>query len=59
MHGARAVALRVKTKSDRRSRWFQAVIARRGFNKGIVAMANKTARMAWAMVVRREDYARV
>lgn len=59
VHGARAVALRVKTKSDRRSRWFQAVIARRGFNKGIVAMANKTARMAWAMVVRREDYARV
>jgi transposase len=59
VHGARAVALRLKTKSDSRSRWFQAVIERRGFNKGIVAMANKTARMAWAMLIRQENYARV
>ena len=28
------------------------------FNKGIVAMANKTVRIAWAMLVRQEDYAR-
>jgi transposase len=58
VHGARAVALRLKTKSDPRSLWFQAVIDRRGFNKGIVAMANKTVRIAWAMLVRQEDYAR-
>ncbi len=57
VHGARAVALRLKTKSDARSRWFQAVIDRRGFNKGIVAMANKTVRIAWAMLMRQEDYA--
>jgi transposase len=59
VHGARAVALRLKTKNDPRSRWFQAVIDRRGFNKGIVAMANKTARMAWAMLIKQEDYAGV
>jgi len=53
IHGARAVALRLATKTDPRSRWFQAVIDRRGFNKGIVAMANKTARIAWALL-RRE-----
>ncbi|QEL26861.1 IS110 family transposase (plasmid) [Bosea sp. F3-2] len=58
VHGARAVALRLKTKTDPRSRWFQAVIDRRGFNKGIVAMANKTVRIAWAMLTRQEDYAR-
>ena len=58
VHGARAVALRLKTKSDPRSLWLQAVIDRRGFNKGIVAMANKTVRIAWAMLVRQEDYAR-
>ena len=58
VHGARAVALRLKTKTDPRSRWFQAVIDRRGFNKGIVAMANKTVRIAWAMLMRQEDYAR-
>ncbi|MER2264625.1 IS110 family RNA-guided transposase [Methylobacterium oxalidis] len=58
VHGARAVALRLATKTDPRSRWFQAVIDRRGFNKGIVAMANKTARIAWAMLQRQEDYVR-
>ena len=56
VHGARAVALRLATKADPRSRWFQAVIDRRGFNKGIVAMANKMARVAWAMLTRSEDY---
>lgn len=56
VHGARAVALRLTGKTDRRSRWFQAVIDRRGFNKGIVAMANKTARMAWAMLTQGKDY---
>jgi transposase len=59
VHGARAVALRLKTKSDPRSLWLQAVIDRRGFNKGIVAMANKTGRIAWAMLVRQKDYAHV
>ncbi|MCW6536003.1 IS110 family transposase [Sphingomonas lycopersici] len=58
VHGARAVALRLKAKTDARSLWFQAVIDRRGFNKGIVAMANKTVRIAWAMLIRQEDYAR-
>ena len=56
VHGARAVALRLAAKTDPRSRWFQAVIDRRGFNKGIVAMANKTARIVWAMLVRKENY---
>jgi transposase len=58
VHGARAVALRLATKTDPTSRWFQAVIDRRGFNKGIVAMANKTARIAWALLRREEDYVR-
>jgi transposase len=41
VHGARAVALRLATKTDPRSRWLQAVIDRRGFNRGIVAMARR------------------
>ena len=57
VHGARAVALRLATKTDPRSRWFQSVIDRRGFNKGIVAMANKMARVAWAMLTRKETFA--
>ena len=55
--GARAVALRLATKTDPRSRGFQAMIDRRSFNKGIVAMANETARMAWAMLTRDESCA--
>ncbi|MFV0448934.1 MAG: IS110 family transposase, partial [Vibrio sp.] len=30
--------------------------ARAGFNKACVALANKMARIAWAMVSRQEDY---
>jgi transposase len=56
IHGARAVALRLGAKTDDRSRWFQSVIDRRGFNKGLVAQANKTVRAAWAMLTRQEDY---
>jgi transposase len=33
VHGARSVAIRLKTKSDVRSLWFQAVIDRRGMNR--------------------------
>lgn len=57
VHGARAVALRLGAKADARSRWFQAVIDRRGFNKGIVAMANKIARTVWVVLTRQEAYA--
>lgn len=57
VHGARAVALHLGEKADRRSRWFRALIDRRGFNRGVVAMANKTARLAWVLMTRRETYA--
>lgn len=59
VHGARAIALRLRHKTDARSLWFQAVIDRRGFNKGVVAMANKIARMVWAVLTRKEVYAAV
>jgi transposase len=44
-------------RDDRRSAWLKAIIERRGFNKALVALANKTARIAWAMLTRRESYA--
>jgi transposase len=56
IHGARAVAQRVAPKTDTRSLWLQQVLERRGFNKGVVAMANKTARIAWAVLAREEGY---
>lgn len=54
--GARA-ALRVADKrNDRRSRWVVAVSARRGRNIAAVALANKNARTAWALLSRDEQY---
>jgi transposase len=35
----------------------KALRARRGFNRAIVALANKTARIAWALLSRKEEYA--
>ena len=56
IHGARA-ALRVAAKrEDRRSRWAVSVHARRGANIAAVALANKTARTAWALLRREHDY---
>lgn len=57
IHGARAVAMHLGEKADRRSRWFRTLIERRGFNRGIVGMANKTARLAWVLMTRKETYA--
>jgi len=41
---------------DRRSGWLQALLARRPTNVVLVAMANKTARTAWALLTRHETY---
>ena len=56
IHGARSVAFRASGRGDVRSRWLQALVARRGFNRAIVALANKTARIAWALLTRQEVY---
>lgn len=56
IHGARAVISRLAKHGDRRSVWLKALVARRGFNKALVALANKTARVAWALLTRKESY---
>ena len=50
VHGARAVVARASGKSDRLSRWLQRLCAERGVNKATVALANKMARMGWALL---------
>ena len=57
IHGARAVVTRLAKHQDRRSTWLKELVARRGFNRTIVAQANKTARIAWALLNRSEEYA--
>jgi len=56
VHGARAVVSRAEKKDDRLSRWINRVRAERGFNKATVALANKMARMAWAILAHDTVY---
>jgi transposase len=58
IHGARAVLRVVDRKTDTRSRWLQGVKARRGMNCASVAQANKTARVAWALLAKGDRYRR-
>jgi transposase len=45
-----------KDKDDRLSRWIIDLQSRRHANVVAVALANKMARMAWAMMTRDVDY---
>jgi transposase len=56
IHGARAVLKNCHHKQDKLSLWLQALIERRGFNKAAVALANKNARILWAMATQEKDY---
>ncbi|MEO6102150.1 MAG: transposase, partial [Pseudoxanthomonas sp.] len=56
VHGARSVLRTVAHKADDRSRWLVNVSARRHRNVATVAQANKTARIAWAILARNEHY---
>ena len=56
IHGARAVISRIKDRNDRQSIWLKGIIERRGFNKAVVALANKTARIAWALLTKETSY---
>ncbi|MGE0182060.1 MAG: IS110 family transposase [Parvularculaceae bacterium] len=56
VHGARSVLYRVAKQEDRRSKWAQELLSRAGHNKTLVAMANKMARVAWAILRSGENY---
>jgi transposase len=56
VHGARAVVRQAERKDDRLSRWIQQLQATRGANKTAVALANKMARIGWAILRRRSVY---
>ena len=56
IHGARAVIYRVKDETSSRALWLKQLIERRGINRATVALANKMARIAWALLARCEVY---
>jgi transposase len=56
IHGARAVIRTARGKHDPLSRWVIKIADRRHPNIAAVALANKTTRIAWAMLSREMNY---
>ena len=56
IHGARAAAMRIKRDRFRIGSWMNALEARAPRNVLVVSMANKLARIAWAVLSTGEDY---
>src|SRR5271163_1217627 len=56
IHGARAAVLRIKRDRTPIGAWLDALDARTPKNVVVVAMANKLARIAWAVLSSGEDY---
>lgn len=56
VHGGRSVLRTAGTRTDRLSQWITRIAITRHHNVAAVAMANKTARIAWAMIRYGTDY---
>jgi transposase len=56
VHGARAVVRWRRTDTAPSWRWLAGLVSRRPTNVATVALANKTARIAWAILTRQETY---
>ena len=56
IHGARAVLFRVKYDTGGFGQWVHRLMQRAPRNKVVVAIANKLARMAWAVLTSGKDY---
>jgi transposase len=56
IHGARSMLRTARAKDDRLSQWVMKIASTRHPNIAAVALANKTARVAWAMMAHESDY---
>ncbi len=56
IHGARSSVYYADRKADAKSRWLHSLKTRRGTNIAAVALANKNARTAWALLAREVEY---
>ncbi|WP_019447889.1 IS110 family transposase [Cupriavidus sp. BIS7] len=56
VQGARAVMHVVNRRDDRHSRWIKTLMQRRQASIAAIALANKTARIAWAILTRNEVF---
>jgi transposase len=58
MHGARTVVKIMKARPPSADDWIGRLLRRRPVNVAVVAQANRTARIAWAVLAKAEDYRR-
>lgn len=56
IHGARASLATAAKRSDYRSRWAKELLEKKGFNKAAVALANRNARTAYALIRRGQTF---
>jgi transposase len=56
IHGGRTVVRVAHKHQDRRHRWISDLVQRRGKNVSAVAVANKNARIAWALLTHKTRY---
>ena len=56
IHGGRSVVRVAHKHHDKRNQWIGAVKERRGENISNVAVANKNARIVWALLTKKQDY---
>lgn len=57
VQGARSVLHTAPGRKDRLSRWALSLQSRRGYHRTLVAIANKNARIAWALLARDQELA--
>lgn len=56
IHGGRSVVRVAHQHQDKRNRWISEIKQRRGENISNVAVANKNARIVWALLAKKERY---
>lgn len=56
IHGARSIVRCAGRKNDAFSMWVNLLVKRVGYNKAVVAVANKNARIAWALLAHDKPY---
>jgi transposase len=56
IHGARSVLLTLRRRPDQASSWLARLSERRNANIAAVALANKNARIVWALLAHRRQY---
>jgi len=56
IHGARSVLRHLKSRGDQTQSWVARLVVRRNRNVAAVALANKNARIAWALLAHQREF---